>query len=478
MTIEAATYLIELDATLPASDDFVSEGDDHLRLIKEVLGTTFPVADKAFYFPKAYTITASGSLTVGQTNALISVDATSGEITLTLPASGSLRAGDAYTIIKTDTSDNLVKVKPATSKIQQQANVVLVGRWQMVHFVWTGTAWCCDQRSFIRWLNAALITADTTLDYASFGRLLMCGHATDNITIILPNLTNFEGAVIGFKHAGGDNTTVTLDGSSSQKIDGANTFNMTAAGQVLWLAAIAGQWETIDFSFTGFAPNQSNTWTEVQIFVGASLVEYEQTLNFAASIAWDMSAGNHAKVTLTGNCTFANPTGKNVGQRGLLRIIADGNIASIAWNSIFEWLTVEPTSLSDGSFKIFEYFIAASNLIYIWQVAKGGGSYTEYDLGTLAPSTTYTKAHGLGQYPTAVDAYFECTSASNGFAVGDRILVDKDSGDAARGSSLIVNATNVILQTGSSGQAAYPPGSGSNTVLTAANFKVIMRVFN
>lgn len=42
MTVETATYVSQLDATLPAAGDQKSEGDDHFRLIKTVLKTQFP----------------------------------------------------------------------------------------------------------------------------------------------------------------------------------------------------------------------------------------------------------------------------------------------------------------------------------------------------------------------------------------------------------------------------------------------------
>jgi len=42
MTIESATYIDELVASYPSSGDFVYEGDDHLRLLKNVLLASFP----------------------------------------------------------------------------------------------------------------------------------------------------------------------------------------------------------------------------------------------------------------------------------------------------------------------------------------------------------------------------------------------------------------------------------------------------
>ncbi len=42
MTVESASYISQLDTTLPAASNLISEGDDHLRLTKTVLKTQFP----------------------------------------------------------------------------------------------------------------------------------------------------------------------------------------------------------------------------------------------------------------------------------------------------------------------------------------------------------------------------------------------------------------------------------------------------
>lgn len=42
MAVEAATLVTQLDPTQPLNDDLITEGDEHLRLIKSVLRTTFP----------------------------------------------------------------------------------------------------------------------------------------------------------------------------------------------------------------------------------------------------------------------------------------------------------------------------------------------------------------------------------------------------------------------------------------------------
>ena len=46
MTVESATYVSGLNANYPPGSDTISEGDDHLRLIKSVLKSTLPNADE------------------------------------------------------------------------------------------------------------------------------------------------------------------------------------------------------------------------------------------------------------------------------------------------------------------------------------------------------------------------------------------------------------------------------------------------
>ena len=45
MGIENAKYIGQLNASWPAKDDAISDGDNHIRMIKEVLQETFPDAD-------------------------------------------------------------------------------------------------------------------------------------------------------------------------------------------------------------------------------------------------------------------------------------------------------------------------------------------------------------------------------------------------------------------------------------------------
>src|SRR5689334_14940947 len=54
MGLESANYLTGLNSAYPLSGDFVSAGDDHLRLIKQVLLNTFPNHSTAQNLPSTF----------------------------------------------------------------------------------------------------------------------------------------------------------------------------------------------------------------------------------------------------------------------------------------------------------------------------------------------------------------------------------------------------------------------------------------
>lgn len=63
-----------------------------------------------------------------------------------------------------------------------------------------------------------------------------------------------------------------------------------------------------------------------------------QTLTDAATIAWDMSKGLIATVTLAGNRTIGAPTNIPAGGRIALRVIQDGTgTRTLTWNAAFKW---------------------------------------------------------------------------------------------------------------------------------------------
>lgn len=69
-----------------------------------------------------------------------------------------------------------------------------------------------------------------------------------------------------------------------------------------------------------------------------------------------------------------------------------------------------------------------------------------------------TLAHGLGVTPRLVAAYLQCAVAANGYAVGQRILVNphmNTDNAGSRGQALIVDATNVYVSFASASTNTY-----------------------
>lgn len=116
LTIESATFISDLNAANPGSNDLKSEGDDHVRLVKNTLKATFP------------NITGAVTLTHTQLNALGSTGAatftaittTTGNAILGSTAASTLNVG-AGGLIK-DASGNVgIGVTPVTRLTVQSA---------------------------------------------------------------------------------------------------------------------------------------------------------------------------------------------------------------------------------------------------------------------------------------------------------------------------------------------------------------------
>ena len=92
MGLESATYLNGLVDTNPGATDNVSQGDDHLRLIKSVLKNSFPSVDAAVNAIHTGTSAPSTSISAGllwfdTTNNVLKLRNEANDAWITLPIS-------------------------------------------------------------------------------------------------------------------------------------------------------------------------------------------------------------------------------------------------------------------------------------------------------------------------------------------------------------------------------------------------------
>ena len=149
MALEAGTYVNDLVTTNPVgAADFVSAGDDHLRLVKSVLKATFPNASRAFYLPTSIALqTATVTLVAADQNKIIPVSCEDAARTVNLPANATLPDGWQVTIVKADHSPNTLTIDGSGSDtINGNLTTILYQRYQTARLTWCATisAWIAD----------------------------------------------------------------------------------------------------------------------------------------------------------------------------------------------------------------------------------------------------------------------------------------------------------------------------------------------
>jgi hypothetical protein len=234
MGLETADWISELVATNPASGDDVAVGDNHLRLLKEVLQSSFPNVDRAQYFKRHAAKSGSYSVLAADMAKWITVDGTGGAYSMTLP---TLAAGDdgwSVTIMKTDSSANAVTV---VGTINGEANLSLTKQYDAVECVWTGTAW----RAFFGLRKIAGVA--TFVDVDVLATLDVTGAATFASTLALTGNLAINTNKFNVTAASGNTAiagTLAVTGATSLTADLAINTNKFTVAAASGNTAIAG----------------------------------------------------------------------------------------------------------------------------------------------------------------------------------------------------------------------------------------------
>lgn len=150
MGLESATYVDDLNSANPASGDNVSQGDDHLRLVKAALQGTFPFASKPFRFPTGTAISSTPTnLASTDDNEFLVVDATSATMVVNLPTLTSAQAGWSIRVIKIDSGSNEVNITPDSGTINGSSTYDLRKQYDSCKIEWTGSVYVAISRSIV-----------------------------------------------------------------------------------------------------------------------------------------------------------------------------------------------------------------------------------------------------------------------------------------------------------------------------------------
>ena len=146
MPVESATYVADLQPVNPPSTDPRSQGDDHLRLIKQVLQNTFQGASRAWQVPGALTTSTSLVLTKANGESVIYCSTAGGAINITLPALVAGDAGWKVRICKTSSDANPVFILPPSGTLSSGGVTGLAKARRCipgidVRAIWDGAAW-------------------------------------------------------------------------------------------------------------------------------------------------------------------------------------------------------------------------------------------------------------------------------------------------------------------------------------------------
>lgn len=501
MGLETAQYISQLDAANPASGDDRRQGDDHLRMLKDVLKRVFPNASKSFYFPSSIAVSGNRVVSSLEQNAIFEVDAGSAAVQMDLPALGVGDAGWSIEVLKKDVTDNKVNIVPpaASPTISGETVLRLYRPYQYVIIIWTGAKWYAHEylhegRVLVKSGSASYTLANSELNAV----VDVVTVSPTTATVNLPTVSGIEGAFIYVRRNGTAN--VVIDPYSSETLNGSATRTLTTDKDCVLLVAGATEWLIVASNLaTTLTTGVANTWTATQTMDGAADVWDVLALSpTTGTVTWDLTDANHASLILTGAATLNpdTPTALPVGQTGLLyvRQKSASPFVAVTWHSAFKWLAVNeadiPQQASIGV--LFQYFVLSSNTILIWKVWSQATSnlvahylpiseWQEYNKGTLTLGGTYTQAHGLGRSPSLVQAYIKCKTTDLGYALGDYVDIASitDGNLDNMVPTVRFNDTNVVVKAGlgSSSKIYMTDSSGINGELTLSRWDVVIRVY-
>lgn len=272
MGLEAATYVNDLNSSNPTATDPRAQGDDHLRLIKAALKTTFPNSSRAFRFTTT-DASVAGNVTVvapDDENNVFVVSASAASRTVAVPTTG-LFDGFTFHVVKADTSANTVTVS-AAANINGATTFVLRNGYDFATIIYSGnnSTWYALSHK-LAYNGPSADTAGNYIvsgtDHLSTVRITASAAAR---TVTLPN-TVAAGFICWVRKTDSTANTVTLDATSGGQINGANTITLRYQHEELRLMFDGTTWSAPVYN--GEEPGTAKLWFTDTAPTGWSMLE-------------------------------------------------------------------------------------------------------------------------------------------------------------------------------------------------------------
>ncbi len=412
MGLESATTIQGLDASNPTGSDQKAQGDDHLRLIKAVLKSSFPNASKAFYFPTFESISANETVAGGDENKWYQADTSGGNIDVTLPTSlGTSRAGYKIIVQRGASAANTLTIAPASGTIDGAASLSIPGAYHAREFVWTGTAWTSGQLGALAYLDtvgtsqyaANSVTRAKMSQMAANGLIgNNTGAASDPIDLTPTEATAILDDMVGDSGSGG-----------TKGLAPAPAANDADAGKLKLLGANAA-WYRPTWHFISEINLSSGSSHDVTGLSGYDVIKIELSVELSADADVELRVG-----------AGSIDTGGNY-QYGML-----GRLWSNSGDS-------SPTAnpVSDDSFQLCHVPVESSVASFY------SGSVTLYNFGTAS----YTNMLFRSIYPTGTNSGLVVMDGGGSYKVSsalDRLQILLSAGTFAAGTSFIIEGRKI-----------------------------------
>lgn len=238
------------------TSDFTGLGDGMLwyrsdtdAIRARIGGVTYDLLTSAYVPPVVpmtsldlpYAATSSTPIGPGTTDCFIDIDATAGTRTVNLPSAVTVTSGFTYIIRKVDSTANTIVVDPnGAQTINGASTYTLTKQYETLTITSNGANW--DIWGTYAQPSTTISTKTGAYTVVPQDKVVLCDTTAGAFTVTLPPVATSAGTTVTIKKVSSDANLLTIDGNSSETIDGVLNMGITTQYSFLTLSATAAAW--------------------------------------------------------------------------------------------------------------------------------------------------------------------------------------------------------------------------------------------